>query len=125
MAYADPEEKKEKDREWFKEKSKFYYLNVIKDRIKANPDFYKEKDKLRNKKKYQLRKQTLTKLRLELGGKCYQCNYDEEVRILQFHHHKGGKDGDVSSIQSIKKMILEAKKCILLCPNCHAKTHLR
>ena len=63
----------------------------------------------------------------EYGGKCIICGYNKEPRILNFHH----KDPKTKSFGLAKKcssnlsvLRAEAKKCILLCPNCHAELHL-
>lgn len=109
-----------KHAEYINEKSKLYYWNVKKDVIKANPEKFREISKKYNDIKYQKRKEILYQLRVEMGGKCAHCGYSEEIRILQFHHNSGKKESDVSCVQSLPKIAEEAKKCILLCPNCHA-----
>ncbi len=64
-----------------------------------------------------------TTLREELGNKCIKCGYDDNPRILHFHHLRD-KVKDVSQIANYKAIKEEAEKCVLLCPNCHALTHL-
>jgi len=62
----------------------------------------------------------------QYGGKCQLCGYDRHIDILVFHHknpkHKdfaiGNKLGRCDSY-----LAKELKKCILLCPNCHAEVH--
>lgn len=60
----------------------------------------------------------------EAGGSCRICGFKEHQAALQFHHrdpsqklfhlsHKGMTRG-------ISRMRVEAKKCVLLCANCHA-----
>jgi transposase len=60
----------------------------------------------------------------EAGGRCRLCGYAEHPAALQFHHldpttkefhlsHKG-------STRGIYQMRTEARKCALLCANCHA-----
>jgi hypothetical protein len=71
-----------------------------------------------------------TKLTLvaELGGKCSDCGYCKEPRILNFHHvDETTKSFGIAKKLSlcIEKLRAEAKKCILLCPNCHQEHHLR
>lgn len=68
----------------------------------------------------------IQEMKLEMGGVCKRCEYKDEPRILQFHHFNGKKDkkGNISEMKSLTKIRLEAAKCILLCPNCHALTHL-
>ena len=58
----------------------------------------------------------------EFGGKCQRCGYDRCYKALQFHH----KDREVKTFtigsgnyRSWKSALAEAKKCELLCANCH------
>ena len=63
----------------------------------------------------------------ELGGECMKCGYDRSARVLTFHHiDPKRKDFGIakklsSHIDTLRK---ECKKCIILCPNCHAELHL-
>jgi transposase len=60
----------------------------------------------------------------EFGGACRLCGFAEHAGALQFHHvdpttkafQLGGR-GLTRSIESLRE---EARKCILLCANCHA-----
>lgn len=71
-------------------------------------------------------KEFILKLKKLKGGKCVLCNYEEEIRILHFHHLRDKKFELSSSMSfSEEKRAEEAEKCILLCPNCHALTHLK
>lgn len=72
-------------------------------------------------------KSIFANLKKEQGNKCCMCGYNKHPEILHFHHSDTKtKTGEVSVIirTNIKKGIEEAKKCILLCPNCHALKHL-
>jgi len=61
----------------------------------------------------------------EAGGACRICGYDIYVGALQFHHRdpsakrftvsRGGPTGSLDSMRQ------EARKCVLLCANCHAE----
>lgn len=69
-------------------------------------------------------------LRLELveaaGGKCSRCGYDRCVGALHFHHANEDKVKAVSVlIRNGKRWDArrEAKKCVLVCANCHAEIH--
>ena len=66
------------------------------------------------------------KLKNECGGKCVRCGL-KDIDILQFHHkNPDDKTFNLSSkYNSLDYMTLkiEADKCELLCPNCHAKEH--
>jgi transposase len=61
----------------------------------------------------------------EAGGKCVLCGYHKHLEALQFHHldprqkkfHLG--QGGVS--RSLVRCRAEARKCALLCANCHAE----
>ena len=57
-----------------------------------------------------------------LGGKCSQCDC-KDPRILQFHHPNDDKEGKVNKLGSWQILEKEAKKCVLLCGNCHHIEH--
>jgi DNA-binding CsgD family transcriptional regulator/DNA-directed RNA polymerase subunit RPC12/RpoP len=61
----------------------------------------------------------------EAGGRCARCGYDQCIAALQFHHlDPSTKSFTVSSngvTRSIERARQEARKCILLCANCHAE----
>lgn len=61
----------------------------------------------------------------EAGGRCALCGYDRCVRALHFHHREpGGKAFGLSHggyTHGIETLRREARKCILLCSNCHAE----
>ncbi len=63
----------------------------------------------------------------EAGGQCVQCGYNKCVQALQFHHrHDEIKSFGIAAsgcTRGIDKLREEAKKCDLLCANCHAETH--
>jgi 5-methylcytosine-specific restriction endonuclease McrA len=61
-----------------------------------------------------------------LGGKCAECGYSRSLRALDFHHvNPTEKSRTIShllaanTVESFLLAIEEAKKCILLCSNCH------
>jgi hypothetical protein len=61
----------------------------------------------------------------EAGGMCRMCGYDRSVGALHFHHvDPAGKrfaisrDGFTRSLDEARE---EARKCVLLCANCHAE----
>jgi transposase len=73
------------------------------------------------------------KLRLVnlFGGQC-ACGYKKSLAALDFHHKDPqSKTASISSIASrggysektFQKCVAEAKKCILLCSNCHHEIH--
>ncbi len=60
-----------------------------------------------------------------LGGRCNRCGNDD-IFVLEFHHvDSTTKDINIRSMREHRLSILkeEAKKCILLCRNCHAEEH--
>lgn len=81
------------------------------------------------------RKAFAKKLKLDFGGKCSKCGYDKCLAALHFHHKnkstklrvaKGGAWTGVTGLAATKNKataIVEAKKCVLLCANCHAEEH--
>lgn len=55
-----------------------------------------------------------------------KCGYSKSNNALQFHH----TDPNTKSFRlsanmgkGFEKLLAEAKKCVLLCANCHAEEH--
>ncbi len=63
------------------------------------------------------------------GKACNTCKMPHEVPgFFDFHHiNKGSKKREVKQILcgSLETLLEEAKKCIMLCPNCHREVHLK
>lgn len=61
----------------------------------------------------------------EAGGKCAVCGYDRWVAVLSFHHIKRAtKEFSIARATraaSLSRCRAEAKKCLLLCLNCHGE----
>lgn len=62
------------------------------------------------------------------GGKCSCCGYSKNTAALAFHHvDTENKLFQISirecSNNSMKTLLNELAKCILLCHNCHAELH--
>jgi DNA-binding transcriptional ArsR family regulator len=61
---------------------------------------------------------------VEAGGCCRRCGFAEHPAALQFHHvDPTTKAFNLSSqgvTRSLAKARAEARKCVLLCANCHA-----
>jgi hypothetical protein len=59
----------------------------------------------------------------EAGGRCVLCGYDRCQQVLEFHHLDPGlKEFQLSHngvTRSLAKSRAEARKCVLLCANCH------
>ena len=64
----------------------------------------------------------------EAGGRCVACGYGDCVGVLQFHHldpsTKRFHLGREGVTRSIERARAEARKCVLLCANCHAEVEL-
>ena len=60
-----------------------------------------------------------------LGGKCEHCG-ESKLNLLEFHHINP-KDKDFNLVKMMDVQIVlaikEAKKCMLLCSNCHREEH--
>ncbi|HEX3693343.1 MAG TPA: helix-turn-helix domain-containing protein [Solirubrobacteraceae bacterium] len=67
-------------------------------------------------------KETLVK---EAGGCCRICGYDRNMRALHFHHiDPSSKRHEINAkgvAIALDKLRIEARKCVLLCSNCHAE----
>jgi hypothetical protein len=61
----------------------------------------------------------------EAGGACAACGYDRCLAALQFHHVRPEEKrfalGRKGVARSLEKARAEARKCLLLCANCHAE----
>ncbi|MCU0353139.1 MAG: ACBP60 family protein [Cytophagales bacterium] len=62
------------------------------------------------------------------GGGCQKCGYNANLSALHFHHKnptsKSFKlDARVLSNKKWDCIVEEAKKCCLLCSNCHSEEH--
>ena len=71
------------------------------------------------------RKVALIKLK---GSKCVSCGYKQNFAALEFHHVDPKTklfQLDLRSLSNRKweTVLVEAKKCRLLCSNCHAELH--
>ena len=61
-----------------------------------------------------------------MGNKCQICGYNKSIAALEFHHlNPKEKEYQLSSgnCRSIQEDLEEAKKCILVCSNCHKEIH--
>lgn len=71
------------------------------------------------------RKKALVEL---MGGECSLCGYRRNFTALELHHREPGKKRfqlDLRSLSNRKwdEVLAEARKCTLLCSNCHAELH--
>lgn len=86
-------------------------------------DYYRKKRK-RNFSEFK------KQLKTAAGGCCQVCGYSKCLEALHFHHIDPSNKrvyGKIRGVMCISKSksknacIEEAKKCALLCPNCHAE----
>jgi len=88
-----------------------------------DPEKQREFQRLRHQRLKKERKETLEQLK---AGGCVRCGELDPV-CLDFHHtgDKGFTIGATSgkSQKSHSEVIREAKKCVVLCSNCHRKLH--
>lgn len=71
------------------------------------------------------RKENLQKL---LGSKCCICGFDLYNSALEFHHvdpqtKEFGISASNATTKALEKQLEEAKKCVLVCANCHRGIH--
>jgi transcription elongation factor Elf1 len=68
------------------------------------------------------KKERLVKL---FGGECVRCGYKKYVGALDFHHIDPTQKLFALSVKGLcyawEVILKEAKKCQLLCKNCHAE----
>jgi len=61
----------------------------------------------------------------EAGGACCLCGYDRNMRALHFHHLEPSQKRHEINAKGVAialdKLRVEARKCVLLCSNCHAE----
>jgi hypothetical protein len=62
-----------------------------------------------------------------LGNKCVVCGYNKCTRALGTHHRNSEIKEFALSVDNLTKkwetIERELKKCVLVCPNCHAEIH--
>ena len=71
------------------------------------------------------RRKKKTELVEMFGGKCAICGYKKYVGALDFHHLNRKTKSFSLSVKGLcyswETIVQEAKKCALLCKNCHAE----
>jgi protein-arginine kinase activator protein McsA len=65
-----------------------------------------------------------------MGGKCNICGYNRCEKALELHHiNPKEKEFSLASIRgnpkSWDKIVVELKKCVLLCANCHREVEAK
>lgn len=98
-----------------KYKSEEYYRQISRAHYARNKETYAERNYKRRLERHQ-------RLRKEFGNACVICGYDRCQRALEFHHlDKTTKKFNISECKMLRweTLLEEAKKCILVCANCH------
>lgn len=59
---------------------------------------------------------------------CVVCGYDRCKKALDFHHVTDDKEDGIAAMvmskeHTIDELMLELKKCVVLCSNCHREHH--
>ena len=84
----------------------------------------KENNRIRTNKERELLR---NELKILHGGKCSICGYNKSFHSLTFHHKdptiKKDKVSSLVNSKGKKSAFEEAKKCILVCSNCHGEIH--
>lgn len=91
-------------------------------------DSTKSSRKRASQKLMEKRKNRRRDLVIESGGECIVCGYNKNFSALTFHHRDSSTKNfplDVRNIcnRRIESVRDEAKKCDLLCSNCHQELH--
>ncbi|HXR61680.1 MAG TPA: helix-turn-helix domain-containing protein [Solirubrobacterales bacterium] len=92
--------------------------------VREGRGYYRCK-RCRNERVSERRRTIKRKLVEEAGGKCVICGYNRCQQVLEFHHldptAKEFHLGCNGVTRSLEKSRLEARKCVLLCSNCHGE----
>jgi hypothetical protein len=87
----------------------------VKKYMKEHPERAKQYDKNTRIKRSKVLEE------LKLSG-CAKCN-DKRPYVIDFHHIDPSTKNISMSDASIKQILAEKNKCILLCSNCHREFH--
>lgn len=91
----------------------------VKEHYTQNKKEYISRARSNSKKEYLKDKQLIEELKL---GGCVVCG-ESRTEVLDLHHLDPSiKENNVSRL-SRKNMIIESKKCVVLCSNCHRMEH--
>jgi hypothetical protein len=63
-----------------------------------------------------------------MGGKCSLCGYGKNYSALEFHHEIPAVKQFPLDLRSLsnrgwRRIMAEARKCRLICSNCHKEIH--
>jgi len=111
------------------------FINGHNGRKYDNPTQYKREWNKRNRKsmnEYRTNQRHIRKVKLIilLGGKCKKCGvkYNKENGAIFHFHHKDRTEKNFGIATRVfdgnwERLLLEVKKCLLFCANCHAIEH--
>jgi uncharacterized CHY-type Zn-finger protein len=92
--------------------------------IREGRGYYRCK-RCRNERVSQRRRAIKRTLVEETGGKCLVCGYSRCHQVLQFHHLDPATEDFHLALngvtRSLERSRVEARKCMLLCSNCHGE----
>lgn len=97
-----------------KEKEEFIENDIIYENCHPCRDGKRQRSLIRHQK----RRKFILQLKINMGGKCVDCN-TPDLELLEFDHVIGDKITEVKRINNYQGMIDEAKKCVLRCSRCH------
>jgi Homeodomain-like domain-containing protein/helix-turn-helix protein len=93
--------------------------------IKYSPTDHHRCERCRKDRVVARRRKVKATLVEEAGGCCSLCGYDRYIGALQFHHLDPETKlfglGVRGVARSLERCRDEARKCVLLCANCHAE----
>jgi len=74
------------------------------------------------------RRRTKKRMVEAMGGKCQGCGYDKVPAAFDFHHidpttKKYLLSGASANPKSWIKLVIELRKCLILCATCHRELH--
>lgn len=74
------------------------------------------------------RKKTKQRIVAAMGGKCYVCGYNKCDEVLSLHHlDPSKKEFSMGAMRanpiSWERIVVELKKCVMVCSNCHGEIH--
>lgn len=96
--------------------------NNLENRIRRLNPSVRKRENTYAKQRYQ---NCIVSLKEQHGARCVHCGYSGCLSALHFHHvnplTKIAPVSDMIASGTIQKAIEEARKCVLLCANCHAE----
>jgi hypothetical protein len=91
---------------------------------KKKASFTSEEKQIQSKYRAAWRKGIKEKLVAYFGGVCTKCGETFPACVFEFHHtDPDTKEGQVAHKGSFSNCLEEAKKCVLVCSNCHRLIH--